>query len=119
MVETHVHLSPHTPAGDPPEPEELIKAIQDLENNVASADEGVRQRIAQLPTAVTEISSIASIEGRFIISCYKPPYIIIIIDHISHVIVVLVRAYQPNFSLFEIHSFYLLLNTVVLFSFYR
>lgn len=64
MVETHVHLSPHTPAGDPPEPEELIKAIQDLENNIASADEGVRQRIAQLPTSVTEISTIANIQGK-------------------------------------------------------
>ncbi|KAJ3660534.1 hypothetical protein Zmor_004977 [Zophobas morio] len=64
MVETHVHLSPHTPAGDPPEPEELIKAIQDLENNIASADEGVRQRIAQLPTSVTEISTIANIQDK-------------------------------------------------------
>lgn len=67
MVETHVHLSPHTPAGDPPEPEELIKAIQDLENNIASADEGVRQRIAQLPPSVTEISSITSLQGEFVI----------------------------------------------------
>lgn len=65
MVETHVHLSPHTPAGDPPEPEELIKAIQDLENNIASADEGVRQRIAQLPPSVSEISLIASLQGNF------------------------------------------------------
>ncbi|XP_044253964.1 regulation of nuclear pre-mRNA domain-containing protein 1B [Tribolium madens] len=64
MVETHVHLSPHTPAGDPPEPEELIKAIQDLENNIASADEGVRQRIAQLPPSVTEISSIANLQDK-------------------------------------------------------
>ncbi|KAH0811184.1 hypothetical protein GEV33_011611 [Tenebrio molitor] len=64
MVETHVHLSPHTPARDPPEPEELIKAIQDLENNIASADEGVRQRIAQLPPSVTEVSSISNIQDK-------------------------------------------------------
>lgn len=65
-METHVYLSPHTPAGDPPEPEELIKAIQDLENTTASADEGVRQRIAQLPPEVSNISVLAKIEGFFV-----------------------------------------------------
>lgn len=65
-VETHVHLSPHTPAGDPPEPEELIKAIQDLENTTASADEGVRQRIAQLPPEVSNVSVLSKIEGNFL-----------------------------------------------------
>lgn len=64
MVETHVQLSPHTPAGDPPEPEELIKAIQELESNTASADEAVRQRIAQLPREVSEISLLSKIENK-------------------------------------------------------
>ncbi|KAL3276030.1 hypothetical protein HHI36_020759 [Cryptolaemus montrouzieri] len=63
-LETHVHLSPHTPAGDPPEPEELIKAIQDLECNIASADEVVRQRIAQLPKEVAEVSMLSKIEDK-------------------------------------------------------
>ncbi|KAK9871475.1 hypothetical protein WA026_012849 [Henosepilachna vigintioctopunctata] len=63
-LETHVHLSPHTPAGDPPEPEELIKAIQDLECNIASADEVVRQRIAQLPKEVAEVSLLSKIEDK-------------------------------------------------------
>lgn len=64
MVETHVHLSPHTPAGDPPEPDELIRAIQDLEQNIASSDENVRERIAQLPKEVSEVSLISKIEGK-------------------------------------------------------
>ncbi|XP_017779047.1 PREDICTED: regulation of nuclear pre-mRNA domain-containing protein 1B [Nicrophorus vespilloides] len=63
-LDTHVHLSPGTPAGDPPEPEELIKAITDLENNTASTDEVVRQRIAQLPVEVTEISHLSKIEDK-------------------------------------------------------
>lgn len=67
-METHVRLSPHTPAGDPPEPEELIKAIQDLENNTASADEIVRERIAQLPSDVSEVGLLSKIEGRFVSS---------------------------------------------------
>ncbi|KAJ8919894.1 hypothetical protein NQ315_006423 [Exocentrus adspersus] len=63
-VETHVHLSPHTPPGDPPEPEELIKAIQELELNIASSDEIVRERIAQLPREVSEVSLISKIEDK-------------------------------------------------------
>ncbi|KAF2893990.1 hypothetical protein ILUMI_12186 [Ignelater luminosus] len=63
-VETHVHLSPRTPATDPPEPEELIKALQELESNLASADEVVRQRIAQLPRNVSEVSLLANIEDK-------------------------------------------------------
>lgn len=63
-VETHVRLSPHTPAGDPPEPEELIKAIQDLESNTASADEIVRERIAQLPSDVSEVGLLSKIEDK-------------------------------------------------------
>lgn len=63
-VETHIHLSPQTPGGDPPEPEELIKAIQDLELNIASSDEKVRERIAQLPREVSEVSLISKIEDK-------------------------------------------------------
>ncbi|KAG5870074.1 hypothetical protein JTB14_008446 [Gonioctena quinquepunctata] len=63
-IETHVHLSPHTPAGDPPEPEELIRAIQDLELNIASSDEIVRERIAKLPREVSEVSLISKIEDK-------------------------------------------------------
>lgn len=63
-IETHVQLSPHTPAGDPPEPDELIKAIQDLEINIASSDELVRERIAKLPREVSEVSLISKIEDK-------------------------------------------------------
>nr|CAH7754731.1 unnamed protein product [Callosobruchus chinensis] len=59
-----VHLSPHTPAGDPPEPEELIKAIQDMELNIASSDEIVRERIAKLPREVSEVSLISKIDDK-------------------------------------------------------
>lgn len=63
-METHVHLSPHTPPGDPPEPEELIKAIQDLEVNIASSDEKVREKIANLPKELSDVSVIAKIDGN-------------------------------------------------------
>lgn len=66
-VETHVRLSPHTPAGDPPEPEELIRAIQELESNTASADEVVRERIAQLPSDVSEVGLLSKIEGNIVV----------------------------------------------------
>ncbi|XP_056633568.1 regulation of nuclear pre-mRNA domain-containing protein 1B [Diorhabda carinulata] len=63
-IETHIQLSPRTPAGDPPEPEELIKAIQDLEINIASSDEIVRERIAKLPREVSEVSLISKIQDK-------------------------------------------------------
>lgn len=63
MVETHVTLSPHTPAGDPPEPEELIKALQELENS-ASSDAVIREGIANLPPAVSEITLLSKLEGK-------------------------------------------------------
>ncbi|KAF5288190.1 hypothetical protein FQA39_LY03958 [Lamprigera yunnana] len=63
-VETHIHLSPKTPATDPPEPEELIKALQDLESNLASADEVVRQRVSQLPRSVSDIAVLDEIEDK-------------------------------------------------------
>ncbi|XP_031346776.1 regulation of nuclear pre-mRNA domain-containing protein 1B isoform X2 [Photinus pyralis] len=63
-VETHVHLSPRTPATDPPEPEELVKALQELEGNLASADEVVRQKVSQLPRSVSDITLLEEIQDR-------------------------------------------------------
>ncbi|XP_012524696.1 regulation of nuclear pre-mRNA domain-containing protein 1B [Monomorium pharaonis] len=61
--ELHVTLSPRTPGGDPPETEELIKALMDLENT-ASSDAGVRERIASLPPEVSEVSLLANLADR-------------------------------------------------------
>lgn len=47
--EKHVTLSPQIPVGDPPEPEDLIKMLQDLEE-AASSDAVTRERITRLPT---------------------------------------------------------------------
>lgn len=46
--EKHVTLSPMLAVGDPPEPEELIKMLQDLEE-AASSDAVTRERITRLP----------------------------------------------------------------------
>lgn len=62
-IETHVILSPKAPAGDPPEPEELIKALMDLENS-ASADANIREKIASLPPEVSELSVLSKIEDK-------------------------------------------------------
>lgn len=61
--ELHVTLSPKTPAGDPPETEELIKALMDLENS-ASSDATVREQIASLPPEVSEVSLLANLADR-------------------------------------------------------
>lgn len=61
--EVHITLSPRTPAGDPPEPEELIKALRDLENE-ASADVEIRERIAKLPTEVSQISLLDRLQDK-------------------------------------------------------
>jgi len=53
-------LSPS--AADPPEPEELIKALQDLENS-ASSDAVVREKIARLPPEVSETSHLEKISS--------------------------------------------------------
>jgi len=47
-------------SGDPPEPEELITALQDLEN-AASSDAEVRERIAKLPPEVSEVSKLEAL----------------------------------------------------------
>uniref|UniRef100_A0A182J4F4 CID domain-containing protein n=1 Tax=Anopheles atroparvus TaxID=41427 RepID=A0A182J4F4_ANOAO len=62
-VETHVTLSPHQPDGDPPEPEELIKVILELENS-ASSDAVVRERIATLKPEVSELAALDQLEDK-------------------------------------------------------
>ncbi|CAH2039438.1 unnamed protein product, partial [Iphiclides podalirius] len=62
-VETHVTLSPKTPPGDPPEPEDLIKALLELESS-ASSDEAVRERIASLPPEVSEVQLLSKLEDK-------------------------------------------------------
>jgi len=47
-------------SGDPPEPEELILALQNLEN-AASSDAEVREKIAKLPPEVSEIAKLETI----------------------------------------------------------
>lgn len=49
--------------GDPPEPEELIKALQDLENS-ASSDAVVRERIANFPPEVSEVSLLTKLGDK-------------------------------------------------------
>lgn len=62
-IETHVILSPKAPAGDPPEPEELIKALMDLESS-ASSDANIREQIANLPPAVSEVSELNKLQNK-------------------------------------------------------
>lgn len=61
--EIHITLSPKLPVSDAPEPEELIKALEALEN-AASSDGKVREQIAQLPPDVSDIASVAKISGN-------------------------------------------------------
>lgn len=61
--ELHVTLSPHEAFGDPPEPEELIRALQEIENS-ASSDVAVRQKIANLPLEYTEVSMLSKLENK-------------------------------------------------------
>lgn len=48
-------------SADPPEAEELIAALQDLEN-AASADAEVRDRISKFPSEVSEVSYLNNIQ---------------------------------------------------------
>jgi len=50
-------------SGDPPEPDELIKALQDLENS-ASSDAVVREKIAKLPPSVSEVARLADMTSH-------------------------------------------------------
>ncbi|KAL1129187.1 hypothetical protein AAG570_013717 [Ranatra chinensis] len=61
--ELHVTLSPYSPAGDPPEPEELIRALIDLEN-AASVDVAVREKISKLPPEVSEVKLLSKLEDK-------------------------------------------------------
>lgn len=61
--ETHVTLSPQLPVGDPPEAEELIKMLQDLEE-AASSDAVTRERITRLPPEVSNLDALAKIEDK-------------------------------------------------------
>jgi regulator of Ty1 transposition protein 103 len=62
--EVHVILSPKHSANEaPPEPDELIKTIQSLEN-AASSDANVREKIAQLPSEVSDASQLVNITGH-------------------------------------------------------
>ncbi|KAM3966159.1 LOW QUALITY PROTEIN: regulation of nuclear pre-mRNA domain-containing protein 1B [Aphomia sociella] len=62
QIETHTTLSPKTPPGDP-QPEELIKALLELETS-ASSDEAVRERIASLPPEVSEVQLLSKLEDK-------------------------------------------------------
>lgn len=65
-VETHVTLSPKVPEDndcDPPEPEDLIKVLQELENS-ASSDAIVREKITNLPAEVVEISMLSKLADK-------------------------------------------------------
>lgn len=55
--------SPYLPLGEPPEPEDLIKALMSIENS-ASSDAVVRERIANLPQEISEISCLAKLEDK-------------------------------------------------------
>ncbi|XP_063698462.1 regulation of nuclear pre-mRNA domain-containing protein 1A [Culicoides brevitarsis] len=63
-VETHITLSPQvTQECDPPEPEVLIKFLQNLENS-ASSDAAVREKIANLPPEVSEMSLLQKLTDK-------------------------------------------------------
>ncbi|XP_076055474.1 regulation of nuclear pre-mRNA domain-containing protein 1B isoform X4 [Oratosquilla oratoria] len=53
--EVHISLSPTASPKDPPEPEQLIQALQDLEN-AATSDAAVREKIASLPVEVSDVN---------------------------------------------------------------
>lgn len=61
--EVHIRLSPQAPPRDPPEPEELIKILSDLENS-ASSDAAIRERIAKLPQEVVNASLLTKLQGK-------------------------------------------------------
>lgn len=62
--EVHITLSPKLPINDAPEPDELIKSLQALEN-AASSDGIVREKIAQLPPEVSDVSLLSKVLGKF------------------------------------------------------
>lgn len=68
--EVHITLSPKLPANDAPEPEELIKALQTLEN-AASSDGIVRKKITELPSEVSDVSLLSKISGNKCYGCTR------------------------------------------------
>lgn len=62
-VETHVTLSPHFAAQDPPEPEELIKMLSELED-AASSDAATREKITNLPPEILDKDILAKLEDK-------------------------------------------------------
>ncbi|XP_059491062.1 regulation of nuclear pre-mRNA domain-containing protein 1B [Neocloeon triangulifer] len=63
-TESHIILSPaHNPPGDPPEPEELVKALLDLERS-ASSDAAVREKIANLPPEVSRVDLLSKLRDK-------------------------------------------------------
>lgn len=63
-IETHITLSPKMPEEcDPPEPEELIKVLLELESS-ASSDAVVREKITNLPPEVVEISLLQKLADK-------------------------------------------------------
>ena len=67
-----------SPHGDPPEPEDLIKAIQDLENS-ASSDAIIRNKISSLPPEVSEAAHLEKLqsakEGRDLMKKVRKIYL--------------------------------------------
>ncbi|CAL1284913.1 unnamed protein product [Larinioides sclopetarius] len=63
VKKTKEELTVLSPRGDPPEAEDLIKALQDLENS-PSTDAVVREKIAQLPPEVSDVSLLEKITNR-------------------------------------------------------
>ncbi|XP_073861403.1 regulation of nuclear pre-mRNA domain-containing protein 1B isoform X7 [Macaca fascicularis] len=64
--------SPQDPSAGPLLTEELIKALQDLEN-AASGDATVRQKIASLPQEVQDVSLLEKITGIQTEACASNP----------------------------------------------
>lgn len=62
--EKHVTLSPtQQPVGDPPEPEELIKMLESLEE-AASSDAATREKITHLPPEVSSLDALSKLEDK-------------------------------------------------------
>ena len=60
-------LSPRTTPVDPPEPDDIIEMLNSLDNNTASSDADIRQRIASFPPEVSEVSLLSNLEGIFLV----------------------------------------------------
>lgn len=61
--EEEIQSPTRSPPGEPPDPDELIKALQDLENS-ASTDAAVREKIASLPPEVSDASLLGKIRDK-------------------------------------------------------